>query len=185
MKSMRSDSPRPRLSPCVAAVALFLFAGCAGCSNDPGATASDAKPVLVDVTNGVILPTYRATDAAAESLRVAAKALAAAPSEATLASTQAAWRAARKVWHQTEAFRFGPVKTKNISSAVDFWPARLETIEGVIAGTDPITPASFEELGSNAKGFMALEALLFDSAAGDAAALARLTTAPDAARRRR
>lgn len=177
---MRSLSSCRQLVLSLAALVVVVFAGC---SNDPGATASDAKPVLVDLTNGVILPTYRAADAAAESLRAAAKALEAAPSASTLGSAQGAWRAARKVWHQTEAFRFGPVKTLNISSAIDFWPARLETIEGVIAGADPITPASFEALGSNTKGFMALEALLFDSAAGDAAVLAKLTTAPNAARR--
>lgn len=170
----------------VAVLVLAAFAGPAlvGCSNDPSSSASDAKPVLVDLTNVVILPAYRAADRSAESLRASAKALEASPSEATLRTTQEAWRAARKVWHQSEAFRFGPVKTRNISSAIDFWPARLETIEGVIAGADPITVASIEALGANAKGFMALEALLFDSAAGDAAVLAKLSTDPAAARRR-
>jgi uncharacterized protein len=154
------------------------------CSTTPASSAADAKPVLTDLTNDVILPTYRAADASAEQLRVATKGLESAPSAATLAAAQAAWRAARKVWHQAEAFRFGPVTTKKITDAIDFWPARGDTIEGVVNGKDPITAASFEALGANAKGFQALEYLLFDSTAGDAAVLQRFTTDPPAVRRR-
>jgi uncharacterized protein len=154
-----------------------------GCSNTPASSSADAKPALLDLTNGVILPTYRASATSAEALQVATKALESAPSQTTLTAAQTAWRAARKIWHQSEAFRFGPVKTKEITSAIDFWPARGDTIDAFINGATPITAASFEALGANARGFQALEYVLFDSAVGDAAVLARLTTDPSAKRR--
>src|SRR5688572_12533530 len=142
-------------SALVACLALAVVSP--GCSTPTSAPSADAKPSLVDLTNGVILPTYRAVHASAGALRTTAKALEAAPSATTLAAAQTAWRAARKVWHQSEAFRFGPVKTKEITSAIDFWPARGETIDAFINGTTPITADSFAALGANAKGFQALE----------------------------
>ena len=155
----------------------------AGCSTSSKDTSADAKPVLVDIANDVILPTYRAADASADALRVAVKALDAAPSATTLTAAQSAWRAARKDWHQGEAFRFGPVKTKDISGAIDYWPARGEAIDAFITGPSEVNAASLAALGANARGFQAIEYVLFDSAAGDAAVLTRLTTDPAAKRR--
>lgn len=165
-----------------ALLGVFALVLAPACSNSAD-SAADAKPVLVDLTNNVMLPTYRAVDASAGALLTATKALEAAPSAATLTAAQGAWRAARKPWHQGEAFRFGPVKTKDITSAVDFWPARGETIDAALAGQEPFTVASVEALGANAKGFHGLEYVLFDAAAGDAAVLVRLTTDPLAKRR--
>ena len=163
-------------------VALPLMPGCS--NNSPASTASDSKPVLTSLTNGVILPTLRATDASAEAMRVAVKALEAAPTAANLTTAQASWRAARKSWSRGEAFRFGPVKEKGISGAIDFWPARAETNEKAITtGAEPFTVAAVDQLGSNARGFRAIEYVLFDSAAGDAAVLAKLTTDASAKRR--
>ena len=139
--------------------------------------------MLADVTNVVILPSHRATNAAAEQLRVRAEALSSAPSESSLKAARDAWRSARKAWHQADAFRFGPVETKNISKSANFWPARPESIEAFIASAEPVTHEAVKLLGSNTRGFGALEVLLFDSAAGDSAVLARLTTDPSAARR--
>lgn len=157
---------------------IFGLVVAPGCSNNsPASTASDSKPVLASLTNVVILPTLRATDASAEAMRVAVKALEDAPTAATLTAAQASWRTARKSWSRGEAFRFGPVKEKGIAESIDFWPARAETIDDVITKkTDPLTVASVELLGSNARGFRGLEYVLFDSVAGDAAVLTKLTT---------
>lgn len=155
-----------------------------GCSTNPtSGGAADSKPVLASLTTVVILPTLRATDASAEAMRVAVKALEAAPSAATLTAAQASWRAARKSWSRGDAFRFGPVTEKNIADAIDFWPARPAAIEDVVKGSGPVTVAAIELLGSNARGFHGIEYILFDSAGGDAVVLAKLTTDPSAARR--
>ncbi|WP_394837580.1 imelysin family protein [Pendulispora rubella] len=166
---------------------LFILSACgsSGSGNNSNPPPSDTKPVLADVTTDVILPTYRTLDTDAGNLRDAAEALRTAPSADALAKTQTAWRAARKAWRKSDAFRFGPVEAKEITAAVDYWPARPATIDSIINGADAITPESFDKLGANVKGFMALEYLLFDNAgAGDAGILAKLTTEAGAERRR-
>ena len=166
---------------------LFVLSACGTSSNNASTTPppADTKPVLADVTNDVILPTYRTLDTEAGNLRDAAEALRTAPSAEALAKTQLAWRAARKAWRKSDAFRFGPVVAKEISDAVDYWPARPTSIEAIVSGTDAITPEGFDKLGTNVKGFMGLEYLLFDNAgAGDAGILAKLTTETGAERRR-
>jgi len=154
-----------------------------GCSTSPASGgAADSKPVLLSLTNVVILPTLRATDASAEAMRVAVRALEAAPSAATLTAAQVSWRAARKSWSRGDAFRFA-VTDKSIADAIDFWPARPAAIEDVVKGSGPVTVAAIELLGSNARGFHGIEYILFDQAGGDAAVLEKLTTEPAAARR--
>ncbi|AKV03014.1 Iron-regulated protein A precursor [Labilithrix luteola] len=168
------------------ALAVTVSAGVFGaCSSSPASSSSsmDAKPVLVDLTNNVILPSYRALDTQVDALRAAAAELQASPSDASLSKAQAAWRAARKAWEQAEAFRFGPVESNRITPAMNYWPAGADAIGKVIAGTDPITAESFEALGANAKGSLAVEYLLFDNQGGNAAVLTSLTTAPNADRR--
>jgi uncharacterized protein len=163
-------------------VALSLaLVSASGCSTTAH-PATDSKPVLAALTDNVILPAYRAIDADAEALRTAARDLEAAPSEDTLTRTQSAWRAARKSWRHADAFRFGPVETKHITAAVDFWPAGTDVIDKILADSAPITAESFEALGANAKGFLALEYLLFDNAGGNAAVVATLTGATGARR---
>lgn len=169
-----------------AALTVTVSAGLFGaCSSSPASSSSsmDAKPVLVDLTNNVILPSYRALDTQVDALRGAATELQASPSEASLAKTQDAWRAARKAWEQVEAFRFGPVESNRITAAMNYWPAGTDAITKVLNDTTPITAESFEALGANAKGFLAIEFLLFDNQGGSSAVLTALTTAPGGDRR--
>ncbi|WP_394826757.1 imelysin family protein [Pendulispora albinea] len=182
-----------RFSPTLALILGLSLAGAfgttswiAGCSSSSsGASSVDAKPVLQALTNDVILPTYRTLDTEAGTLRDAAEALRSAPSADSLARAQAAWRAARKTWRKADAFRFGPVDSKGIADVIDAWPANGEKLDQLLAGSEPITADSFEKLGANLKGFMALEHLLFDNpGGGDAAVLAKLTGTGAAERRR-
>lgn len=162
---------------------LALLSALAISCSSPSSSEIDAKPVLTDLTNNVILPTYQRLDESAEVLQKAAHALSDAPSAETLGAAQEAWREARLHWREGEAFRFGPIETNRITAAIDYWPANTGTVEKVIAGSDELTPAYVDGLGANARGFMALEYLLFDNAGGDEAVLAKLTA--EGAERRR
>lgn len=168
------------VAPLLVSLGLGLFAACGTATAPP----SDAKPVLRDVTNNVVLPTYRELDAKAALLSQACGELAAAPSEATLDRAQAAWRAARRPWRQSDAFRFGPVESKQLTQTLDYFPANVASIEALVGGSAPIDAALLEDAGANVKGFMALEYLLFDSAAGNARVVASLTGEGPAPRRR-
>jgi len=154
-------------------VVALVACGTSSSSSEPPPV--DSKPVLVELTNDVIVPTYSALDAAAGALRDAAQALEASPGADTLTRAQDAWRAARKAWRQADAFRFGPVESKNITGGIDFWPANGEKIEAIIAGADAISAESLEVGGANLRGFMALEFLLFDAEGGNAAVLDKLS----------
>lgn len=166
--------------PAVAALALAVPAGALGCT---GAEDYDAKPVLEDVVHIVILPTLSDAAAGAEGLDTAAGALAEAPTADSLAAAQAAWLAARGPWRSADAFAFGPIESAGIGAAADWWPAKPETIEEKIAAGATIDAAYVASLGTSAKGFMALEYLLFDSTNGDSAVLTSLEGDPAAPRR--
>jgi len=162
--------------PLAAAVSL----GAAGCE---AARDYDAKPVLDDVVHIVILPTLSDASARAAELDAAAEAVSSDPTAESLGAAQDAWRSARAPWRSSDAFAFGPVETDGLGAAIDWWPAKPDTIEEKIAAGGAIDAAYIESLGTSAKGFMALEYLLFDSTNGDDAVLASLTGDPAAARR--
>lgn len=163
--------------------AAALAAACLGAAGCSPAQDYDAKPVLDDVVHVVILPTLSDASARAADLDAAAGALADAPASGSLTAAQDAWRAARSPWRSADAFAFGPVETASLGAAIDWWPAKPDTIEEKIASGAAIDAAYIGSLGTSAKGFLALEYLLFDSTNGDAAVLAQLTGDPAAPRR--
>lgn len=166
--------PSPARAALLAAAALLAL----GCD---AARDYDAGPVLSDVVHVVILPTQADAAARTADLAAAAEALSGDPTAETLAAAQDAWRAARVPWRSSDAFAFGPVETEGLGAAIDWWPAKPDIIEEKIAAGVPIDAAYVESLGTSARGFMALEYLLFAPADGDA--LASLQGDPAAARR--
>lgn len=173
----RSIHPLVLAGTSLAAAAALAATGC-GAAQD-----YDAKPVLDDLVHVVILPTLSDVAARSADLDTSAEALSADPTAESLAAAQATWRGARAPWRSSDAFAFGPVETEGLGAVIDWWPAKADTIEEKIAAGGAIDPAYVESLGTSAKGFMALEYLLFDSTNGDAAVLAQLTGDPAATRR--
>jgi hypothetical protein len=95
-----------------------------------------------------------------EALAEATRSLCAAPSVEGLTAAQERWRVARAAWGRSLVFAFGPAAEHR--SALDFWPARLDTIEAAIsAAPAAVDHAYVDNLGTSAKGMPALELLLF------------------------
>lgn len=140
------------------------------------------RVVAGELAHEVIVPTYDEVVARTEELATATHAFVAAPTAETLTALQAAWRAARVPWKQTDAFRFGPIALQSIGVAIDQVPVDPPKIDAELAGTATIDAAYIANLGANKKGFHTIEYLAFG--ADDAAVLASLTTDPLAARRR-
>lgn len=169
-----------------AAVAAALVAaaahGCGSGGGDP--VPGPRRSVLIQLTDVVILPTYRKLAERSAALADAAGGLRLDPSQGSLAATQSAWRLAREVWKQSEAFRLGPSEDLRLRlrSKLDWSPANASLIEQEIAGAAEFTPEYVDSMGVSRRGLLALEYLLFDPAAGDAAVLAAFD-APDGARR--
>jgi len=164
--------------------ALLLLTCCAcGGGGTPAAQAGPRRSMMQDLGSTVVIPSYQALANEATQLATVAAALEAAPTSDSLAAAQDAWRRTRAAWKQTEAFAIGPAETLRTAANIDWSPIRPDRIETLLAGSDPIDDAAVEDYGTNLKGFLALEYILFDPVNGDPAVLAALS-APAAARRR-
>jgi uncharacterized protein len=154
----------------------LLLAACG--SSTPAQPVFDTSAMLGELTGNVMLPTLGSMRDAGSELEEAVSALADGPSQQRLSAAQAAWRAARKPWRQADAFRFGPAVDDEIALDVDWWPTSPDNIEEAIASGDAIDDAYVSLLGVSAKGYMALEYLLFDAELGDQAILDALEGDP-------
>jgi predicted lipoprotein len=148
-------------------LALFMIgsiaAAAVGCADDGGAapTGFDDRQVVVDFADQVVVPTYELLAARAAALDEAVAALAAEPTEATLASARAAWVDARRPWEQSEGFLFGPVDSFGYDPAMDSWPVNNTDLDAVLAGDDAFTPEYVASLAETQKGFHTIEYLIF------------------------
>jgi len=143
----------------------------------------DRNQMLSDLATTVIVPVYSEFEVSSRGLLTATQALCAAPTPTSLDTVQQAWRDARDPWKRSEAFGFGPVKELRIRSAVDWWPIDEAQLQAVLTDTPEITEQYVADQGSGARGFMALEYLLFDPEGGDEAVLTALNSGETAARR--
>lgn len=158
-------------------LALTLACGC----SESGARGPSRGSVVADLVHDTALPHHESLGTSTAALPAAFD-FCAAPSAASIAAAQDAWRLAAGDWAGVEAFFYGPAMDDHVDAAVWFWPTRPELIEDVLAGDAPIDAALVDGLGAAAKGLPAIEAQLFDPAGGDV--LSRFDPAdPIAARR--
>lgn len=137
------------------------------------ATTALAAPSVSDIIDGHILPRF-------EALAVTSQALAqAAEKECAPTSTdlRQAYATAFDAWVSASHLRFGPTEVDDRAFALAFWPdsrgATPRTLAALIADQDPIANSAqaYAEVSIAARGFYALEFLLFDETlmqAGDA-----------------
>jgi predicted lipoprotein len=161
-------------------IALLLIFATAGCAST---IAPPSDELFRSLGYNVILPVYDDLVEESSLLNDTIAELCAAPDVDLLAQAQEAWRRTRVPLKNSEAFRFGPIKTLGIDQAIDFWPTRPNSIEEAIADGLPLDDLSITNLGTSAKGMPAIEYLLFDPEGGNVAILALLTDAVSGARR--
>lgn len=166
------------LAPFVLSACLLL----AACGNT-GAPAEDYGPLLIQLTEGVILPEHQAFASRADELEEATQSLAATPTDATLHDAQEAWRAARKAYRMLDAVKFGPGYSLHVSERIDASPSDFDGIETLAAAAEPASDATVAAAGGRKKGFLGLEYLLF--AASDGSAPAPVLASDEAAPQRR
>ena len=144
------------------ALSLFVI-GCGTDDDDDNQDQAyfDATTTLNDFANKVVLATYTDLDNKAGELLTAVKALATDTTQANLEQAQAAWKATRQPWEQSEAFLFGPVDTQGLDPALDSWPVNQVDLDAVLASGDPLTESSIDGLEDTLKGFHTVEYLIF------------------------
>lgn len=153
----------------VGALAISVTLGC------PESEIDHRAEVLDNVGQSVLQDLGEA-HADAQALHEAIVELCAAPDAAHLDAGQAAWMQLRAPWKRIQALPFGPLVDEGYDTAIDFWPARPSSIEGgLVSGAS--SQAELDALGVASKGMPAIEYLLWDPIAGDAAVLALFTGA--------
>ncbi len=146
------------------------------------ASEEDLKPIIIDYTDNVVLPTYASLLSANTELNTAVRTLAN-TANAYKAGTKTAddlnqafkeaalkWIDAREPWETSEAFLFGPVADKGLDPNMDSWPLDVEALKNTLASgnfdnlewegefdEDDETIAAVQ----NVRGFHTLEFLLF------------------------
>lgn len=146
--------------------AALLAAGGAVAGCGPEAVPDRRRELLSSWTSAFLLSHYAEFTSKLEALRSASRVLASEPDDEDLSRVQQAWREARRPWKETEVFKFGPVVDEPLryGPKIDFWPARPDSVDAVLAGTESIDP---DGLGAAAKGLPAVEYLLFATGARD------------------
>jgi putative iron-regulated protein len=135
-------------------LSIALFAGWSS-------HAATHKEILDNIAVNVITQTYKDLATAATNLKNKVDAFAQTPTEASLAASQQAWRAARIPWEASEAFIFGPVEALGLDPMMDTWPLNKLDLDAVLASNRAITTDFVRALGTNVQGFHTIEYLLF------------------------
>lgn len=163
---------RHRIVPAALVFVAGIFSW--GCSA-PVEDDTTQRAVIRDLATIVLYPWQSELAVEAEKVNIAVATFCAGPTEANLNAAQKTWRAARLPWKRAEMVRFGPVEDLRLGAAIDFWPARTETIEAAMTNApDPVTADYVVSLGTSSKGLPALEYLIFDPVGGNAAVLTTL-----------
>ncbi len=143
----------------------FVWVGC-----DSGGSTVEEEVILDDIAvdailqneaNNVILATYVDLETEATGLDQAVSTFVQDQTDANLQAAQDAWIATRAPWERSESFLFGPVAQDDLDPALDSWPVDENSIEAILAGSEPITVERVRNLSTNSKGFHTVEFLLF------------------------
>ncbi len=133
-----------------------------------GTVSLNARSIINNVADAIIVQTYRNLNSAAAALLTAVQALATGgATEAELDEAQAKWKAARVPWEQSEGFLFGPVDSLGIDPAIDSWPLNTADLVAFLASRPNPTQADIENAGDDLRGFHAMEYLLFGDGIDD------------------
>lgn len=114
-----------------------------------------------------LVPTYGVAADRAYELAIASQAFCQTPTVAGLDELRTHWHASRAAWRQTLVFRFGPYADEPIrlGPKIDAWPARPDAVEDLLATDVPITSELVATLGVFARGYPAVEYVLWGDGA--------------------
>jgi len=149
----------------------------------PGA---DVGAVLEHTGASVAFAMYSGFETEMESFDQTVGDYQAAPSEARLQRMREQWQVARTRLKETEIFFFGPANEQQRFAKLDSLARGFSlcvqpgdcstTIEGIIAGSDSLTPGFVSNQGVRVRGLPTIEYLLWDDGGGDSS-LAAVQTA--------
>jgi len=133
--------------------AVILIIGCSENNFDRGR-------ILENVTNNLIIPTYKNFNQTTEALHTASQTFTDNPTSENLNDLKSAWETSIKTWKRAEVYNFGPAESLVLVTAIDRWPTSERGIEQAIDEYDD-SDDYLIRIGSNRKGLPAIEYLLF------------------------
>lgn len=131
---------------------------------------AQAQPMIDGILEAHILPRFEALADTSQALATAASADCRSESE----TLRSAYGMAFDAWVSASHLRFGPTEVNDRAFALAFWPdsrgATPRVLASLIADADPIAASAdrYDEVSIAARGFYALEFLLYDEALSDA-----------------
>lgn len=140
---------------------IALLYSCDSDSNSDNAPGFDRQAMLDHYAENIITPAYANLQAAITALKANIDAFADTPTEENLVFAQSGWKQAYAAWQSANAFNFGPAgeqgTRKGLIEEIGTFPAATGKIETAIAAGDH----SLNNFDRDARGFLALEYLLF------------------------
>lgn len=134
---------------------------------------SDRSPVLANIADNIIIPSYANFDVKLTTLISTSDAFRSTPTESTLTVLRSAWVDAYIEWQKIALFDFGPATDVGLQGFMNVYPTNETTIQANINSGN----ASLETLGSySAQGFPALDYLINGIESTDAAIVALYDT---------
>lgn len=168
-------------------VIFFLsLAGAFTACNDKGTELKkdgfDRKALLANVGTNIIVPNYAAFNAAATQLHAAAGQFTANPDASSLGALQNGLKEAYRAYQSVALFELGPAEQELMRANLNTFPTDVRQINANIgAGTYDLATAS----NLDAKGFPALDYLLFGLGTDAPAIVGQYITDANAARRKK
>lgn len=139
--------------------AVLMTTSCGSTDDGPSPDDNfDQKGFLVHLGSSVILPAYEQLAQTTALLQAKAAAVAAAPDVASLAEAREALFAARIAWQHCAPYQFGPAESMGLASNANIFPVDRTKIERNIEQGNYNLEAI---ANNNAKGFAAIEYLLY------------------------
>ncbi|MEL6810765.1 MAG: imelysin family protein [Bacteroidota bacterium] len=160
----------------VSFIFLSLLLGFTGCDSDDGGTTPpeetnfDRAPLLANWADNIIIPAYTDFATSLQTLEQAVTDFNNDPTIDNLNTLRGSWLSSYTIWQRVSMFETGPAETVNLRLNLNIYPADAGLIEdNILAGSYNL------DLPSNrvAKGFPALDYLLFGLGADDTSILAK------------
>ncbi len=142
-----------------------LILSAASCARNRPAQRDPRLELLESWARHVILPTYEEFVARAHTLERDTQALCESPNANALSKARNAWWSLRKPWKKNEVIKFGPYREEplRLGPKLDFWPARLDSVDEVLADTEPLDAETVAAFGATLRGLPPAEYLLYDA----------------------
>ena len=145
----------------LSAIISIAFVSCSD-DDDPIQEEANYSSYLNNIALNVAVNNYNNLKMATSATLDKCNALAIGDDNA-LMEAQQAWRNMRLYWENSEATLYGPAGDEGlgVDGNTDSWPINLSFVNTVLNGTDDITVEFIAQQDANAKGYHALEFLLW------------------------